>query len=114
MEEIVLRHLHCFVTALLMSAASLPAAATEVRLAGAVMAYTGTCEPSAAVSVSPTDFRSPMVVASDEDNVLRIYRASAGGEPIRSVDINGFLGLDPNDDDQKADLEAATSFGGNM
>jgi hypothetical protein len=109
----MLRRLCCFATAIVVVAGS-PAEATMVKLVGTAMTYIGTCEPSAAVSASPSDFRSPMVVASDEDNILRIYRTNTGGKQIGSVDLNTFLGLDPDDDDQKADLEAAATVGGKV
>jgi len=114
-EDTVFRHLHCLVPALLVSAAAGPAdAAPKVKAIGTVVTYAGTCEPSAAVSASPTDLNSPIVVASDEDNILRIYDANAGGEPTRTVDLNGFLDLDPDDEDEKADLEAATRLNGRI
>jgi hypothetical protein len=114
-EDTVLKHLHCLVSALLISAAAAPAnAAPRVKPIGTVVTYSGICEPSAAVSASPTDFNSPIVVASDEDNILRIYGTNAGGEPTRTVDLNSFLNLDPDDEDEKADLEAATRLNGRI
>jgi hypothetical protein len=52
--------------------------------------------------------------AGDEDNFLRIYWADAGGDPIQSVELNGFLGPDPSDEDDKADLEAAAKLDGKV
>jgi hypothetical protein len=114
-EDTVFRHLHCLVSALVISAVPAPAdAASKVKAIGTVVIYAGTCEPSAAVFASSTDFNSPIVVASDEDNILRIYDVNAGGEPSRTVDLNGFLDLDPDDEDEKADLEAATRLNGRI
>jgi hypothetical protein len=67
--------------------------------------YTGMADASAAVPVSSNCF----LVADDEDNVLRLYRADEGGSPIKQFDFNAFLevrGKSP-----EADLEGAARLG---
>ncbi|MBX3745472.1 MAG: DUF3616 domain-containing protein [Verrucomicrobiae bacterium] len=66
--------------------------------------YTGCCDASAAALVNESLF----AVASDEDNVLRLYRRDQGGPPVRTVDVSSFLGLRRRDE---ADFEGATRLG---
>ena len=54
------------------------------------------------------------VVANDQDNTLRAYRAGSR-DPLEmpSGNLNKFLNLNPaNDDDDKADFEGATWLNG--
>jgi hypothetical protein len=62
------------------------------------------CDPSAAVAISDTLF----IVASDEDNVLRVYARENPGAPQR-FDLNSFLR--PDDDHPEADIEGVTRIG---
>ncbi len=66
-----------------------------------VTVYTGMCDASAAVALDAECF----AVANDEDNPIRIYRADQGGPPVASVDLSGFLNLNPKK--PEVDLEAA-------
>ena len=61
-------------------------------------------DPSAAVAISDTLF----IVASDEDNVLRVYARENSGAP-QTVDLNSFLR--PDDDHPEADIEGGTRIG---
>lgn len=79
------------------SAAAAPAAAEpESRL------FTGMCDASAAVPIDAGHF----VVASDEDNVLRVY-ALSGGAPTATVPLAGFLKTGT----RESDLEGAARIG---
>ncbi|MBT9291400.1 DUF3616 domain-containing protein [Prosthecodimorpha staleyi] len=85
----------CFLGAWLAAAA--PAAAEpESRL------FNGMCDASAAVPIDAGHF----VVASDEDNTLRIY-ALAGGAPSGTVPLAGFLRTGT----RESDLEGAARIG---
>jgi hypothetical protein len=70
----------------------------------AVVEYSGMCDASAAVALDEGMF----VVASDEDNVLRVYRR---GEPnaTQTFPLDSFLKPDPKE--PEADLEGATRIG---
>ena len=71
----------------------------------AVMTRSGACDASGAVAVGPGSF----VVASDEDNVLRVYGPNAAPQQPGAQDVSAFLGLEP--DGPEADLEGATRIG---
>jgi Protein of unknown function (DUF3616) len=62
------------------------------------------CDPSAAVAISDTLF----IVASDEDNVLRVYARENPGAP-QKFDLNSFLR--PDEDHPEADIEGGTRIG---
>ncbi len=55
-------------------------------MAGETLHYPGMCDASAAVAIDRTRF----VVASDEDNILRIYDKDKPG-PAREIDLDDFL-----------------------
>jgi len=63
------------------------------------------CDASGGVAVSSDLF----VVANDEDNILRVYRADRPGEPVRQFDFNAFLEVTGKS--LEADLEAAARIG---
>ena len=67
--------------------------------------YTDTCDASAAVALDADRF----VVASDEDNVLRIYSLSHPGLPLSKVNVSSFLQVTKKS--HEADLEAAARVG---
>lgn len=62
--------------------------------------YKGICEASAGAYVNADHF----LVASDETNVLRLYKRGAS-EPVGKVDLQRFIGFD------KSDLEGAAKLG---
>ncbi|MBE7449345.1 MAG: DUF3616 domain-containing protein [Kofleriaceae bacterium] len=78
---------------------------------GRVAVFTGACDASGAVPLSERQ----MVVADDEDNVLRVYDADAGGAPVAQLDLSPALGLPlvgkRNPRPPELDLEAATLLG---
>ena len=77
-----------------------PSALTNV----AIIEYPEMCDPSAAVAISDTLF----IVASDEDNVLRVYSRGSSSAPQR-FDLSSFLRSD--EDHPEADIEAGTRIG---
>lgn len=52
-----------------------------------------------------------ILVADDEDNVLRLYAPDEGGLPIATFPMNGHLGIAPDDPNPEADIEASTVDG---
>jgi hypothetical protein len=68
------------------------------------VSYPGTCDASAAIAIDSEQF----VIASDEDNVLRIYRQESPEAPVVQ-DITGFLAL-PNPK-KEADIEGSARLG---
>jgi hypothetical protein len=66
----------------------------------AVTEYRGVCEASAGSYIDSAHF----LVASDETNVLRLYKRGSS-VPVRTVDLQGFTGFD------KSDLEGAAKIG---
>lgn len=66
--------------------------------------YLGMCDASASVLITANHF----VVASDEDNVLRVYLLDTSGEPVAKFNWNEHLGILPTDPHKEADIEAAT------
>ena len=67
--------------------------------------YPGMCDASGAVPVSSNLF----LVASDEDNILRLYNSEQAGHPLKEYDYNQFLGV--HGKSLEADLEAAARIG---
>jgi hypothetical protein len=98
MKRSTLIVLAALVTVLLASPA-IPQADSEA------IEHSGMCDASAAVAVGRTLF----VVASDEDNVLRVYRANKPGKPVHTFDLTSFLKPDPKY--PEADIEGATRVG---
>lgn len=73
--------------------------------------FEGMCDASGAVALS----RDVLLVADDEDNVLRAYDADRGGPPLWSADVSEALGI-PLEGKKRPhhpeiDLEAATVIG---
>jgi len=67
--------------------------------------YPGMCDASGAVPITSNVF----AVASDEDNVLRLYQSDHPSHPIREFDFNSFLEV--HGKSPEADLEAAARIG---
>lgn len=76
-----------------------------------VVVFEGMCDASGAVELS----ERLLVVADDEDNVLRTYDVERGGPPLSSVDVSPALGLPLRGKKRprapELDLEAATRQG---
>jgi len=81
-----------------------PAAERAVALRW--VTFEGACDASGAVPVDERHF----AVADDEDNVIRIYDALAGGKPVRRSNLSKQLALDRKG--AESDIEAATSLDG--
>ena len=77
-------------------------AAAEVGQPQEPVFYSGSSDASAAVAVGDDMF----VVADDENNILRIYKAGCGSGPLYSYDLTDFLNINPKH--PEADIEAAT------
>jgi hypothetical protein len=67
--------------------------------------YSGCCDASAAVFINENLF----AVASDEENLLRLYPIDGSGPPVRTVSTASFLGVGRRNE---ADLEGAAKVGG--
>ncbi len=67
--------------------------------------FRGLCDASAAVALD----NRRVVVADDEDNVLRVYDRLQGGLPLQRLDLSGFLRVDPRA--PEADIEAGARLG---
>ena len=80
------------------------AAGDPARGAGVRATWSGTCDASAAVALDDDRF----VVGNDEDSVLAIYRRSAPGAPVATIDLGPFLG---GDSGHETDIEAAARIG---
>ena len=76
---------------------------TDTR-AGSLV-YSGLCDASAVEVIDASLF----VVASDEDNVLRVYDRVKGGMPVQVLHLSTFLGVDPQE--PESDLEGAARLG---
>lgn len=76
--------------------------------AGDGLVFRGASDASGAVAIS----ENLIVVADDENNVLRVYRAGQGGMPVSSYNLTGFLRIDL--EYPEADIEGATMIGGRI
>jgi len=77
-------------------------AAIEISQPQEPVFYRGSSDASAAVAVGNDMF----IVADDENNILRIYKAGCGSNPLYSYDLTDFLSI--NTKHPEADIEAAT------
>ena len=68
------------------------------------MMYTGLCDASAGIALSPTQF----AVINDEDNVLRFFTFDNPKPAPESFDLSAFLGIA---DGKEADIEGAARIG---
>lgn len=71
--------------------------------------HRGACDASAVVLLD----EEHIVVASDEDNQLRVY-ATGGGAALGALDLNRHLGIAAGDEHGEADLEGAAVLGGKI
>ena len=70
-----------------------------------ILSHEGMCDASAAVAVGMDRF----LAANDEDNVLRLYRTSAGGDALQEFPLDAWLAPDP--EHPEADIEGAARLG---
>lgn len=66
----------------------------------------GACDASGSV-VFETKY---LVVANDEDNILRVYDSTSSGKPLAAIDINDYFTNNPKR--REVDIEAATILNG--
>lgn len=71
-----------------------------------ILQHFGTCDASAALALDSHHF----IVASDEDNLLRLYRAHESGKPVQVFDLKLLLPSKWRDDE--LDIEGACFAGG--
>lgn len=76
--------------------------AASVHAGPKAVQYSDTCDASAGVALTADQF----LMASDEDNVLRIYRRGTGGRPLATQRLDAFLGIA-----EEADLEGVARVG---
>lgn len=67
--------------------------------------FHGACDASALVPLPPHH----LVVADDEDQVLRLYERHQGGLPVETLNLQAFLRIDPKE--PEVDIEAAARIG---
>jgi len=67
----------------------------------------GACDASGSVALFDTKY---LVVANDEDNILRVYDSTSSGKPLASIDINNYFTNNPKG--REVDIEAATILNG--
>lgn len=67
--------------------------------------FEGACDASGAVPIDARHF----AVADDEDNVIRVYDAFSGGQPVQRTNLSPQLALQRK---AESDIEAATSVNG--
>lgn len=97
---------------LLLTAALLMSPTAWTAELGPVETFHGACEPSGAMPLKDGAMDSGFIVANDEDNILRIYLpGETQPTAVPSANVNGALGLDETDEDQKVDFEAAARVG---
>lgn len=65
-----------------------------------LLIFKGLCDGSAAIALSAQE----VVVAGDDDNILRVFPITGGDSPSRTVDLTAVLG------NKEADLEAVALF----
>jgi hypothetical protein len=69
------------------------------------VSFVGACDASGAVAIDERHF----AVADDEDNVIRVYDAVAGGRPVSRTNLSKQIALAKKGE---ADIEAATALNG--
>lgn len=66
----------------------------------------GICDASGATALDDNS----LIVANDEDNILRVYSANKSGAPLQIIDINDYFLNNPKK--KEVDIEAATELNG--
>lgn len=92
-------------TVVLLLMCSVVGGSVVADLSEEIVLYRGTSDTSAAVAVGEEMF----VVADDENNVLRIYKANGACLPVFSYDLTHFLDIES--EHPEADIEGATVIG---
>jgi hypothetical protein len=81
-------------------------AAANAKNDARVVTFEGTCDASAAVELD----RTRVLVADDENNLLRVYDVERGGKPVLEIDVSSALGLE-KPSGAESDLEGSTRVG---
>ena len=71
-----------------------------------IQTFRGMCDASGASFLDPDHF----IVGNDEDNVLRIYQKDSP-DPVKTVPLDGFVGLNPGEKNPETDIEASGRIG---
>jgi hypothetical protein len=71
-----------------------------------LVTYRGMCDASGASFLDADHF----IVGNDEDNILRIY-AKDSPDPVKTVPLDGFIGLDRKEKNPETDIEASARAG---
>ena len=93
------------ISAIFIFICSMIGSAFGAETADEILVYRGASDASAAVAIDKEMF----IVADDENNILRVYKADKGGLPVFSFDMTDFLDIEP--EHPEADIEGATIVG---
>lgn len=69
--------------------------------------HQGMCDASAAIALFNSDY---LIVANDEDNILRVYQAQKSGKPSQEIDLNHYF--KNNSKKKEVDIEGAALLDG--
>ncbi|AWN45772.1 DUF3616 domain-containing protein [Methylobacterium terrae] len=90
-------------------------ARAEVK-AGPVLMHWGLCEASGAVPYPAGSFGDRVLVVSDQDNTVRLYKADESGPPLalKGGDLDAALATNAREEPVKADLESLAWLGSDL
>jgi hypothetical protein len=69
--------------------------------------HQGMCDASAAIAVEKSDY---LIVANDEDNILRVYQSKISGKPVKEIELNDYF--KHNSPKKEVDIEGAALLEG--
>jgi hypothetical protein len=78
----------------------------NLTLLGDELYHQGMCDASAAIAIN-NDY---LIVANDEDNILRVYQANKSGKAIFKIDTNDYFKNNPKQ--KEVDIEGAALLDG--
>jgi hypothetical protein len=78
----------------------------NLTLLGDALSHQGMCDASAAIAIN-NDY---VIVANDEDNILRVYQAHKSGKAILEIDTNNYFKNNPKQ--KEVDIEGAALLDG--
>jgi hypothetical protein len=78
----------------------------NLTLLGDELSHQGMCDASAAIAIND----DCVIVANDEDNILRVYQAHKSGKTILEVDTNSYFHNNPKQ--KEVDIEGAAILDG--
>lgn len=82
------------------------ACSVESQPGASTVEFTGMCDASAVATIGG----DRLIVANDEDNILRLY-ARTGGAPLAEFDVSDFIGKRGAKKPREADIEGAAQIG---